>query len=107
MESLQVVNALAALAQDTRLAIFRALVAAGPAGLVVGDIATEVAAAPATLSFHLKELTHAGLIERRPQGRFICYAANFAHMQGVLAYLTENCCARGGSCRPRRKARAG
>jgi len=101
MESKQVVTALSALAQETRLAIFRLLVQAGPTGLSVGEIGEAVKAAPATLSFHLKELTYAGLIEPRQAGRYIYYAANFPRMNEVLGFLTENCCARDGvTCDP-------
>ncbi len=99
MESNKAVAALAALAQETRLAIFRLLVEAGPTGQSVGEIGAEVKAAPATLSFHLKELAHAGLIVARQDGRYIFYSANFDHMKDLLGFLTENCCARDGlSC---------
>jgi len=101
MESKQAVSALAALAQETRLAVFRLLVQTGPTGLSVGEIGEAVKAAPATLSFHLKEMTHAGLIEPRQDGRYIFYAANFPRMNELLAFLTENCCARDGvTCAP-------
>ena len=96
MESRQAVKALAALAQETRLAVFRLLVQAGPTGLSVGEIGEAVKAAPATLSFHLKELAHAGLIEPRQAGRYIYYAASFERMNELLGFLTENCCARDG-----------
>ncbi|MDN3577123.1 metalloregulator ArsR/SmtB family transcription factor [Chitinimonas viridis] len=92
MESKTVVNLLAALAQDTRLAIFRLLVVQGPAGMTVGKIGEMLAVAPATLSFHLKELNRAGLIQARQEGRFIHYAANFDTMNDLLRYMTENCC---------------
>jgi DNA-binding transcriptional ArsR family regulator len=101
MESKQVVAALSALAQETRLAVFRLLVQAGPTGLSVGEIGEAVKTAPATLSFHLKELTYAGLIEPRQAGRYIYYAANFPRMNELLGFLTENCCARDGvTCSP-------
>jgi DNA-binding transcriptional ArsR family regulator len=96
MESRTAVASLAALAQESRLAIYRMLVEAGPTGLAVGEIGAALHIAPATLSFHLKELTHAGLIQPRQAGRFIYYAPNFARMNELLAYLTENCCARDG-----------
>ena len=88
----QVVKALAALAQPTRLAIYRVLVACGPAGMAAGQVAEKLKVAPATRSFHFKTLSHAGLIESRQDGRFIYYAANFTVMNGMVAYLTENCC---------------
>ncbi len=89
--------ALAALAQETRLSIFRLLVETGPEGLQVGAIAERLSLANATLSFHLKELSHAGLIVAAPNGRAIIYSANFPAMNGLVEYLTENCCA-GASC---------
>ena len=89
--------ALAALAQETRLAIFRLLVEQGPEGLAAGAIAERLALANATLSFHLKELTHAGLVTPVQAGRFIYYSANYATTNGLVAYLTENCC-RGATC---------
>ncbi len=92
MKSAQVVKALAALAQGTRLAIFRLLVSAGPEGLAAGQIAKQLKVSPATLSFHFKTLSHAGLVESRQEGRFVYYAANFAVMNGMVDYLTENCC---------------
>ena len=97
MESKHAVAALSALAQETRLAIYRLLVEAGPTGLAVGEIGACVKAAPATLSFHLKELTHSGLVTPVQAGRFIYYSANYATMNGLVAYLTENCC-RGAMC---------
>jgi DNA-binding transcriptional ArsR family regulator len=84
--------ALGGLAQESRLDIFRLLVERGPEGMPAGDIATRLGIANATLSFHLKELSHAGLITGRPAGRFIYYAANFATMNRLVDYLTENCC---------------
>jgi DNA-binding transcriptional ArsR family regulator len=92
METHDALSALAALAHETRLAIFRLLVATGPGGLPVGKIGERLGTAPATLSFHLKELTNAALITMRHEGRFIYCSANFATMNGLLAYLTENCC---------------
>ncbi|HYS12396.1 MAG TPA: metalloregulator ArsR/SmtB family transcription factor [Burkholderiaceae bacterium] len=101
MKSTQVVTALAALAQTTRLAVFRLLVQQGPSGLAAGEIAEKLSIAPATLSFHLKELSHAGLVSTRQDGRFIFYAADFAAMNDLLGFLTENCCAADcASCAP-------
>ena len=86
------VKALAALAQPQRLRAFRALVVAGPAGLTPGVIAQQLGVAPSALSFHLKELSHAGLIDCEPRGRFLIYRARFARMNALLGYLTEHCC---------------
>lgn len=91
------VGRLGALAQETRLRVFRLLVQAGPEGLCVSDIGARIEAAPATLSFHLKELAQAGLIKARQEGRFIYYAPDFRAMNALLGYLTENCCG-GRSC---------
>ncbi|MEQ9520484.1 MAG: metalloregulator ArsR/SmtB family transcription factor [Parvibaculum sp.] len=95
------IEALAALAQDTRLEIFRALVRAHSprseeAGLSAGALATQLGVAAPTLSFHLKELTHAGLLASRRDGRSIIYTANFATMRALTAYLIEDCCQ--GAC---------
>lgn len=92
MEIKSAVTTLAALAQDTRLAVFRLLVQAGPEGVPAGRIAQELAVAGATLSFHLKELSRAGLVTARQEGRFIYYAADFEHMAGLMSFLTQNCC---------------
>ena len=99
MKTPDAVKALAALAQDTRLAIYRLLVQAGPDGMSVGRIGEKLQLPGATLSFHLKELTSASLIEPRHEGRFIYYSANYVRMNGLLGYLTENCCqGRGQLC---------
>jgi DNA-binding transcriptional ArsR family regulator len=98
MEKKTAVLGLAALAQETRLDIFRLLVEAGPQGRAPGDIAVRLALPAATLSFHLKELRRAGLITHRRRGRSLIYSADFGVMGGLMAYLTENCC--GGACRP-------
>jgi len=101
MEANTAVTALAALAQESRLAIYRLLVEAGPTGLAVGEIGAALKVAPATLSFHLKELFHAGLVATRQEGRFIYYSASYGRMNALLAYLTENCCARNAiACGP-------
>jgi DNA-binding transcriptional ArsR family regulator len=92
MNTAEAIIALAALAQESRLAIFRLLVLAGPEGLAATKIGGELGAPNSSMSFHLKELTHAGLITSRQQGRFIIYAANFDKMNSLLAFLTENCC---------------
>ena len=101
MEMRSALTALAALGQESRLTIFRLLVQAGTEGMTVGEIGRALSLAPATLSFHLKELSHAGMISPTASGRHIVYAANFGQMNELLAYLTENCC-RGnpGACRP-------
>lgn len=100
MEKTAAVRALAALAQGTRLDVFRLLVEAGHGGCAAGEIAQTLKVAPATLSFHLKELTNAGLAESRQAGRHVIYGANFQAMTSLLAYLTENCCARDKTCAP-------
>ena len=92
MKPAQVVKALAALAQPTRLAVYRLLVARGPEGMAAGQVAEKLKVSPATLSFHLRTLSHAGLLDSRQDGRFVYYAANFAVMNGMVDYLTENCC---------------
>jgi DNA-binding transcriptional ArsR family regulator len=92
METKQIIAALAALAQESRLAAFRLLVQTGPEGLAASRIAEQLDIAPSSLSFHLKELSHAGLISARQDGRFIIYSANFDTMNGVLSFLTDNCC---------------
>ena len=92
MKPAQVVKALAALAQPTRLSIYRLLVTRGPEGMAAGQIAEKLKVSPATMSFHFKSLSHAGLVESRQDGLFIYYAANFAVMNGMVDYLTENCC---------------
>jgi ArsR family transcriptional regulator, arsenate/arsenite/antimonite-responsive transcriptional repressor len=99
METKIVLAALAALSQATRLAVFRYLVETGPGGAAAGVIGSALGLAPPTLSFHLKELSHADLVESRQEGRYIWYSANFATMNGLIAYLTENCCA-GQPCGP-------
>jgi ArsR family transcriptional regulator len=92
METRNALAALAALSQETRLSIFRALVRAGPDGLSAGAIAEGVGAPASTLSFHLKELANANLIQSRQESRFIYYSANYPAMSGLVAFLTENCC---------------
>jgi DNA-binding transcriptional ArsR family regulator len=92
MEIKQAVAALSALAQETRLAVFRLLIEAGPQGLPAGRISEMLEVAPATLSFHLKELSHAGLAHVRPAGRFQFYSADFERMAALMTFLTRNCC---------------
>ncbi len=101
MKTIEAVRALAALAQETRLDVFRRLVQQGASGLAAGEIAEHLGVSPATLSFHLKELFHAKLVTARQDGRFVFYAANFATMNRLLGFLTDKCCAAdGGSCIP-------
>ena len=92
MEIKAAVQALAALAQETRLSIFRVLVEAGPEGVPAGHLSETLGVASTTLSFHLKELTHAGLAGARQEGRFIYYSADFDRMAALMSYLTQNCC---------------
>ena len=99
MESIAVVKALAALAQSSRLEVFRALVVAGQAGLTPGALSESLGVAPNTLSFHLKELVNADLISQERVGRNLVYRAQFDRMNSVLAYLTQNCC-QGQPCLP-------
>jgi DNA-binding transcriptional ArsR family regulator len=99
METTEAVKALSALAQNSRLAIFRLLVQAGPGGMAAGSIGEKLELPPATLSFHLAGLTRAGLADSRQDGRFVYYSANFQNMNHLVGYLTENCCS-GASCAP-------
>jgi DNA-binding transcriptional ArsR family regulator len=92
MEILQAVAVLAALAQESRLAVFRLLVQRGPRGLAAGAIAQRLGISAPTLSFHLSQLGHAGLVRSRREGRSIVYEADYAGMQELMSYLTENCC---------------
>ena len=100
MEAKAVVESLAALAQPLRLQVFRALVVAGPRGLTPGAMSEGAGVPPATLSFHLKELMNAGLVSQQRDGRFLIYRAEFERMNGLLAYLTENCCEGAACCTP-------
>lgn len=105
MKDTEIVRALGALAQESRLGVFRLLVKRGPDGFSPGDLATKLEIPGPTLSFHLKELQRAGLVISRRDGRFLYYSANFETMHGLVEYLTENCCSLSAeecntSCKP-------
>lgn len=101
MNTADAIKVLSALAQESRLAIFRLLIEQGPEGLAVGVIGERLELPAATLSFHLKELLHAGLVTSRQSGRFIYYAPVIPAVNSLVDYLTENCCATtGGTCAP-------
>lgn len=97
MEENDVVRSLAALAQPVRLQVFRALVVAGPDGMTPGGLVESLGVAATTLSFHLKELVHSGLVSQERDGRYLIYRASFERMDGLIGYLTENCC-QGQAC---------
>ncbi|MDR2871819.1 MAG: helix-turn-helix domain-containing protein [Xanthomonadaceae bacterium] len=97
MNETQAVSALGALAHTQRLRVFRALVVAGPKGMTPSVLADQLDVARNALSFHLKELAHAGLVTIEPQGRSLIYRADFAQMNSLLGYMTEHCC-QGGTC---------
>ncbi|KFI06336.1 helix-turn-helix transcriptional regulator [Massilia sp. BSC265] len=99
MDTKAAIAALAALAQESRLATYRLLVQSGPVGMAASKIAEALGMPASSLSFHLKELSHAGLITARQEGRFIIYAARFDTMNDLLVFLTENCCS-GNPCTP-------
>lgn len=99
MQADAVIQALGALAQEHRLAVFRLLVQAGPDGLPAGALAEATGVAPSSMSFHLAQLSHAGLVHQRRQGRSIIYAADYAAMNALMGFLTENCC-NGAACTP-------
>ncbi|KIF80702.1 ArsR/SmtB family transcription factor [Noviherbaspirillum autotrophicum] len=99
MNTKTAISALAALAQDSRLAVFRLLVQAGPEGMAASKISESLGIPPSSLSFHLKELTHAELVIPRQEGRFVIYAANFGTMNALMSFLMENCCG-GNPCSP-------
>jgi DNA-binding transcriptional ArsR family regulator len=100
MDQKRAIAALGALAQDTRLELFRLLVACGPNGLPAGAIAERLGVQPSSLSFHLAQVTHAGLITQRRRSRQLIYSAEYGAMNELLAYLTENCCGRSVACVP-------
>lgn len=101
METGQALAALSALAQETRLALYRRLVEAGRTGLHAGALGEALGVAPATLSFHLKELAAAGLVQGHSEGRFVRYLARFETMNELIGYLTRNCCRdERGACAP-------
>jgi DNA-binding transcriptional ArsR family regulator len=104
MKETEAVLALAALAQGMRLRVFRALVGAGPEGLTPGDLAAPLDVAPSTLSFHLKELMHAGLVTQERDGRNLIYRPALARMNELLGYLTDHCC-QGRGCLPAPRTR--
>jgi ArsR family transcriptional regulator len=99
MKTSNAISALAALAQESRLAVFRLLVQAGPKGMSASKIGEGLGIAPSSLSFHLKELAHAEMVTAQKAGRSIIYAVNFDTMNGLLAFLTDNCCG-GNPCSP-------
>lgn len=99
METKAAVQSLGALAQESRLAIFRLLVQAGPQGMAAGSIGEKLDLAPATLSFHLAGLARAGLAQSRHEGRFVIYTADYQAMNALVGYLSENCCG-GRTCEP-------
>lgn len=98
MDEIAVITALSALAQETRLRVFRLLVTAGPAGMPAGQIAAELAIPPNTLSSHLTLLKNAGLAAVRREGRSLIYSAEYDQMKAIIAYLSENCCTRTSCC---------
>jgi DNA-binding transcriptional ArsR family regulator len=100
MESSSAVNALSALAQESRLAVFRTLVQAGAGGVAAGELAQRLGVPANTLSFHLKILSQAGLVQGRQEGRFVFYSANYEAMNRLVGFLTENCCGGLESCAP-------
>ncbi|MDQ9170443.1 metalloregulator ArsR/SmtB family transcription factor [Oxalobacteraceae bacterium R-40] len=104
METKTVISALSALAQESRLAVFRLLVQAGPEGLPAMQIAEQLEIPPSSLSFHLKELTHANMVIQTKAGRSLIYSVNFETMNGLLGFLTENCCG-GNVCSPKSKTK--
>jgi ArsR family transcriptional regulator, arsenate/arsenite/antimonite-responsive transcriptional repressor len=99
MDTKTAVQALAALAQDSRLEVFRQLVQAGPDGLAAGEIAERLGIPASTLSFHVKALAQAGLVDSRPESRFVYYRASYPAMNALVAFLSENCCG-GQPCLP-------
>jgi ArsR family transcriptional regulator, arsenate/arsenite/antimonite-responsive transcriptional repressor len=107
VQAKEAVAALGALAHETRLALFRLLVQTGPAGLPAGIVAERLGVPPSSLSFHLQQLVHAGLISQRRVSRQIIYAVDYEAMNGLMVYLTENCCggdtAAGVTCAPDRE----
>ena len=100
MDQVSAIAALGALAHETRLALFRLLVTSGPEGLAAGAIGEHIGVPPSSLSFHLQELVHAGLITQRRLSRNLIYSAEYGRMNELVAYLTENCCGRGEACAP-------
>ncbi len=92
MDTSQAIAGLAAIAQESRLAVFRLLVQAGPDGLIASKISDQLGIPPSSLSFHLKELSRADMVSVQQDGRFMIYAANFDTMNNLIGYLTENCC---------------
>jgi len=100
MDNTKAVRLLAALAQESRLNLFRLLVQAGPEGLAAGAIAERLELPASTLSFHLKELSHAGLVRARQDGRYIFYSTDFDVMNALLGFMTENCCGGQSCCAP-------
>ena len=98
METTDAIEALSALAQETRLGIYRLLVQAGPEGLAAGSVADRLGIVPSSLTFHLQALERSGLITKRREGRQLIYAADFASMNALVGYLTENCCAGSQDC---------
>jgi ArsR family transcriptional regulator len=111
MKTTRVIDALGALAHEHRLAIYRLLVQRGPEGLPAGAIGERVGLVPSSLTFHLQNLQHAGLIAQRRESRQLFYSADFVVMNGLVGYLTENCCGNSGaecspSCAPASPAKA-
>ena len=100
MDQRRAIAALGALAQETRLELFRLLVTCGPEGLPAGVIAEKLGVMPSSLSFHLQQLVHAGLIAQRRLSRQLIYSAEYGTMNELMAYLTENCCGRGAAICP-------
>ena len=99
MDTKVTITALAALAQESRLAVFRLLIQLGPEGMAATKIGSELGIAPSSMSFHLKELAHANLVSARQEGRYVIYSANFNVMNELIGFLTENCCG-GNVCTP-------
>lgn len=101
MNTNEAVTKLSSLANEARLRVFRLLVQAGQDGLPAGSIGESLTIPASTLSFHLKELSHAGLINAKQESRFIYYSASYENMNDLLDFLTENCCSGADSCAPK------